>query len=141
MAYQGDVVADFYTALHAHDWDRLAATMSDDVVRIGVRDNEADTCRGKDRYVEYVKSVIGRFERHAMQVQRIIYSPDGKFATAETLETIQPPGGGPIYLHNLKLIVIDDAGLIKRFDQFWKIPPTMPPDWITVEAVEADSQS
>jgi hypothetical protein len=30
---------------------------------------------------------------------------------------------------------LDDDGRIAKLDIFWKTPPTMPPDWITVDSV------
>lgn len=131
-----DVVTEYYASLHAHEWERFAATLSDDVVRVGFRDNEADTCVGRDRYVEYVKSVIGKFENHAMEITTVFYSPDGRSAAAETVESFDAPGVAGITLHCFKKHEIDADGLISRIDQFWKLPPVAPPSWITIEAIE-----
>jgi hypothetical protein len=130
-----DVVRDFYVALNDHDWERLAATMADDVVRIGFNQQD-DTCRGKERYMEFVKAVIGRFEFHEMKILNIFYSADRRRAAAETVETIQPPGGEKTVLHCLKWIEINEQGLITSFNFFQKAPSNAPPDWIKVGAIE-----
>ena len=134
---KADVVREFYTALHDHDWERLAATMTDDVVRIGMQDTEADTCRGKARYLEFVQSVIGRFDHHTMKIVQVFYSADGLHASAETIEEIRPPGGEMTTFHCLKAIEINEAGLITSFNLFQKAPAVPPPPWITVAAIES----
>ena len=49
-----DVIARFWKGIDSHDWDLVASTLADDFVRIGMRDDEADTCRGKARYLDFV---------------------------------------------------------------------------------------
>jgi hypothetical protein len=138
MGTERDVVADFYTAIDQHDWNTLASTLADNVVRVGMQGNEEDTCRGKERYLQYVDEVIGKFEYHDMKIIRIFYSSDRRLASAETVETLQAPGCERTSLHCLKAIELNDEGLITKFDLFWKTPSVLPPTWITVDAIEAD---
>jgi len=36
-----EVVANFWKGVDEHDWDLVAATLADDFVRVGMRDDEA----------------------------------------------------------------------------------------------------
>jgi hypothetical protein len=133
-----DTVAEYYEAVHEHDWDKLASTLADDVVRIGIlSDYEDDICAGKDRYLSFVAKVIGSFEYHTMEVNSIFYSEDRRRACAETTETIQAPQGERLTLHCLKTIDLDDQGLIVRINQFRKMSKTATPSSISVGAVLA----
>ena len=130
-----DVVTRFWTALDQHDWPALKATLAADFVRIGMRDNEEDTCRGRENYLQFVTGVIGKFDHHDLRTLRIYYAADGHLAISETVETIQPPGQERLSMRFVNVHEIDDAGLIRKLDIFWKTPPELPPDWITVRAV------
>ena len=103
-----------------------------------MKDNEADTCRGRDDYLRFVAGVIGRFEQHRLESRAGYVSTDGRRVTHEAIETIQPPGSDPIRMRFVNLMEIGDDGLITKLDIFWKTPPTMPPDWIEVDTILAD---
>ncbi len=130
-----DVVARFWRGVDTHDWELLAATLSDDFVRIGMRDNDEDTCRGKAAYMDFVAGVVGRMEHHELRTDRIFYSADGRTAVAETVETIRPPGEPEVVMRFANVMELDEEGLISSLDIFWKTPPRLPPAWITVDSV------
>ena len=130
-----NVVADFWKGIDSHDWDLVASTLADDFVRIGMRDDEADTSRGKDTYMSFVSQVVGKMEHHDLRTDRITWSADGRTAFIETVETIRPPGEDKVVMRFLNLMELNDQGLITKLDIFWKTPPRMPPGWISVDAV------
>jgi hypothetical protein len=130
-----DVVARFWRGIDTHDWDLVASTLSDDFVRIGMRDNEEDISRGKATYMNFVSGVVGKMEHHDLRTDRIFYSADGRTAVAETVETIRPPGEAKVVMRFANVMELTDDGLICSLDIFWKTPPRLPPDWITVDRV------
>jgi hypothetical protein len=130
-----DVAADFWKGIDAHDWDLVASTLADDFVRIGMRDDEADTTRGKDTYMSFVSQVVGKMEHHDLRTDRITYTADRRMAFIETVETIRPPGESEIIMRFLNLMELNADGLITKLDIFWKTPPRMPPGWIVVDNV------
>lgn len=134
-------VANFWKGVDSHDWDLVASTLADDFVRIGMRDNEEDTCRGKDAYIAFVSGVIGRTQTHELQSRFTFLSDDGRYAFNEAVEIITyAPGEEPLAMRFANYLELDDDGLIRKLDIFWKTPPSMPPDWITVESVIGDDK-
>ena len=131
---QDDVVTQFWKGIDTHDWDLVASTLADDFVRIGMRDNEEDTSRGKDTYMDFVSSVVGKMDHHDLRTDRITYSADRRLAFIETVETIRPPGEPELVMRFANVMELNEQGLITKLDIFWKTPPRMPPDWITVDA-------
>jgi len=135
-----DTIAEYYEAVHTHDWAKLASTLADEVVRVGIlSDYEDDIARGKEPYLEFCKSIISSFEYHTMETKQIFYSEDRRFACAETVETIQQPGSERISLHCLKLHELDEDGLIVKIDQYRKGSPVATPPSISVRAVMSKS--
>src|SRR5262245_16082321 len=135
MAEKRDVVTDFWTGIDTHDWDLVASTLADDFIRIGMSDNEADTTRGKDTYMDFVSTVVGKMDHHDLRTDRITWSADGRTAFIETVETIRPPGEDVVIMRFLNLMELNEQGLITKLDIFWKTPPKMPPSWVEVDAV------
>lgn len=130
------VIAAYYDAVHRHDWEALASTLSDDVVRRGIlSDCDDDVVVGKQAYLDFCRSVIGSFSHHSMEVVRIFCSSDGSLACAETVETIQRPGEGPIVLHCLKVHELDGSGRIAGIDQYRKGSTIPTPASISAGAV------
>ena len=133
-----EVVANFWKGVDEHDWDLVASTIADDFVRIGMRDDEADTSRGKVAYMQFVSEVTGRMDQHSLKMVDLFRSEDGRTAVAECIETIYPPGEPELVMRFINILTLNDAGLIEKLDIFWKTPPRMPPDWITPEAILDD---
>jgi glutathione peroxidase len=139
-ALMDDVVTRFWRGIDSHDWDLVASTLSDDFVRIGMRDDEADTSRGKAEYLRFVSGVIGRFDRHELAARKVFRSADGRTAVAECIEKIHPPGEPELVMHFINILEIDPEGLISKLDIYWKTPPRMPPAWITPKAILGRAQ-
>src|SRR5215203_5541777 len=78
-----EVVANFWKGVDQHDWDLVASTIADDFVRIGMRDDEADTSRGKADYMQFVSEVTGRMDHHDLKMASLFFSEDGRTAVAE----------------------------------------------------------
>src|SRR4051812_8488424 len=137
LDHAGDdgVVARFWRGIDSHDWDLVASTLADGFVRIGMQDNDEDTCRGKAAYMDFVSTVVGKMDHHDLKTDRIFYSGDGRLAVAETVETIRPPGEPELRMRFVNVMELDADGLIEKLDIFWKTPPRMPPGWITVDNV------
>ena len=134
-----DVVANFWKGVDQHDWDLVASTIADDFVRIGMRDDEADTSRGKVEYMQFVSEVTGRMDHHDLKMVSLFFSEDGRTAVAECIETIHPPGEPELVMRFINILEMNDDGLIAKLDIFWKTPPRMPPEWITPEAILDDA--
>ncbi len=133
-----DVVARFWRGIDEHNWDLIASTISDDFERHGMFGTEADTCRGKASYLEFVSKVIGRMDHHDLKARNIFRSEDGRKAVAECIETIRPPGEEALRMHFINILDLDENGLISRLDIFWKTPPRPLPDWILPEVILSD---
>jgi SnoaL-like domain len=134
-----DTIAEYYEAVHEHDWVKLASTLAEGVVRIGVlSEYEDDVAQGKQAYMRFCVSIIESLEYHTMEIKEIFYSGDRRYACAETVETIQLPGSNRIKLHCLKLHELDEGGLIVKIDQYRKSSPVATPTTISVGTVMAD---
>jgi hypothetical protein len=132
-----EAVLRFQEGGSAQDWDLMASAISDDFVRIGLRDDEADTCRGKEAFLRFVDEVVDKFEHWCLKVQSGSVSTDGRQAAWEAIETIQPPGEPPLVMRLLMVAELNYDGLICKLDIFCKTPPRTPPSWIAVESVLA----
>jgi hypothetical protein len=128
----------FWQGIDTHDWDLVAATLADDFTRIGMRDDEDDTSRGKADYLDFVSKVTGAMDHHDLKVERIFWSEDGRSVIAECIETIRPPGEETLVMRFVNVMEVNEAGLFTKLDIFWKTPPRMPPSWITPEAMSHD---
>jgi hypothetical protein len=129
------VVDRFWQGIDTHDWDLVAGTLAEDFVRVGMRDDEEDTARGKADYLAFVAEVTGRMDHHDLKVERTFWSEGGRTVVAECTETIRPPGEDALVMRFVNVMEVDDDGLLSRLDIFWKTPPRMPPAWITPEAL------
>lgn len=137
-----ETVANFWKGVDTHDWDLVASTLADDFVRIGMRDNEEDTCRGKENYLAFVSGVIGKMAHHELHSRSTFLSADGRYAFNEAVETIRPTADDELIpMRFANYLELNDDGLICKLDIFWKTPPQMPPDWITVEAVRTEAEN
>jgi hypothetical protein len=134
-----EVVTNFWKGVDEHDWELVASTIADDFLRIGMRDDEADTSRGKADYMQFVSEVTGRMDHHDLKMASLFFSEDGRTAVAECIETIHPPGEPELVMRFINILEHDDDGLIAKLDIFWKTPPRMPPEWITPEAILDES--
>ena len=67
----------------AHDWDAMAACVTDDIVRTGPF---CDTFSGKEAYVAYISDLMPQLGGYAMKVDRVVYA--GPVAVAELTESV-----------------------------------------------------
>ncbi|MBV8236496.1 MAG: nuclear transport factor 2 family protein [Acidimicrobiia bacterium] len=67
----------------AHDWDAMAACITDDVERTGPF---CDVYRGKDEYVAFISDLLPQLGGYAMKVDRVVYA--GPVAVAELTESV-----------------------------------------------------
>ncbi|WP_326808114.1 MULTISPECIES: nuclear transport factor 2 family protein [unclassified Streptomyces] len=128
-------IAAFWNGVDTHDWESVAAVLAKDFTRVGMRADEADTCRGRDAYLRFVSRVTGRMHHHELTARRTFLSADARHALNEATETIQPtPHDAPLTMHFANVMELDATGLLTRLDIYWKTPSRRPPPWITVAA-------
>ena len=73
----------FLDRMVGHDWDGMAACVTDDVERVGPF---CDVYRGKDEYVAFISELMPSLGGYAMKVDRVVYA--GRVAMAELTETV-----------------------------------------------------
>lgn len=141
MSDRTDVIADFWRGIDSHDWDLIASTLADDFVRIGMNGGaNPDICEGKEAYLKFVSTVISKMDHHDLRVVRTFTSSDGRLATVEAVETIRPPESDVMLpMQFVNVMELDDEGLIKKLDIYWKTPDQLPPSWIAVEDMLAEA--
>jgi limonene-1,2-epoxide hydrolase len=115
-------VDQFVEALGRHDWESLAATLSEGVVRDGPF---SDAIEGRDGYVDFLRRVLSTLEHYDLKVQRISSGGEGRFY-AEVLESFDAEGARSEYPEIL-LFQVDSAGLINFVSVFMKTPGATPP--------------
>jgi ketosteroid isomerase-like protein len=117
-----DVVERYLTCLAAHDWDGLAATISDEgLVREGPF---CDVVEGKQRYVGYLRDVIAPLEDHRLAVTRISHAAD-RVSYVELTESFRLDGVPAEYPECIVFEQTED-GLIDRVSVFIKQPGGAP---------------
>ena len=67
----------------AHDWEGMAACVTDDLVRTGPF---CDTYSGKDTYVAFISGLMPTLPEYGMKLDRVVYA-DG-VAMAELTESV-----------------------------------------------------
>jgi len=115
------VVDDYLEAMPAHDWDRLASTLAEDVHREGPF---LDVVDGRQRYVDFLRKVIPSLEDYVLQVGRVSWCGD-RLACVELTETMRTEGILTTYPEVL-LIGLDDAGLVASVSIYMKYPGGQP---------------
>jgi ketosteroid isomerase-like protein len=84
------VVERYLDSIIGHDWDALAACLTDDgFVRVGPY---GDEYRDKAEYVAFIADLMPRLPGYEMRVDRVTYSADGALAVAELSETVEVDG-------------------------------------------------
>ena len=84
------VVERYLDAIIGHDWDALAACLSDEgFTRVGPWGDEyAD----KAEYVAFISDLMPQLPGYEMRVDRITYSSDERLAVVELTETVDVKG-------------------------------------------------
>jgi predicted ester cyclase len=115
MTSTHDVVAAYWAAAEARDWDAFGALLADDVLYRGPQTREQ--VRGRDAYIRF--NVEGfPYEWH-LTVQRIV--GEGQHA-ASWIEFTGPEGTQP----GLCFFDLADDGKIARITDFWPEPYELP---------------
>lgn len=112
----------YLTCLAAHDWDGLAATISDESLH---REGPfCDVVEGKERYVAYLRDVIAPLEDHQLDVRRVSHAGD-RVSYVELTERFRLDGARTEYPECI-LFEQDDNGLISYVSVFIKQPGGAP---------------
>ena len=99
----------------AHDWDAMAACVSDDIERTGPF---CDVYRGKNEYVKFISDLLPSLGGYAMRVDRVVYA--GKVAVAELTESVEGTDTPEALVFDF-----DDRGLIARISIYIQRPDFM----------------
>ncbi len=110
-----DVVAAYWAAAEARDWDAFGALCADDVVYRGPQTKEQ--VRGRDAYLRFNTEGFA-YEWH-LAVQRIV--GEGRHA-ASWLEFTSAEGP----MVGLCFFELDEDGLISQITDFWPEPYELP---------------
>lgn len=112
-----DAVERYLDCLERHDWDGLAATVSDEVVRDGPF---CDVVRGKGAYVGFLRGIVPTLPGYVLRVQRVTRAPGG-IVFVELSETFDVNGRATEYPECL-LFETGDDDRIERVSVFMKTP-------------------
>ena len=80
------VVERYLAAIVAHDWPAMADCVAGDVVRVGPY---GDTYRGRTPYVDFIATLMPSLPGYQMEIDRVVYGSNGRFAAAELTETMK----------------------------------------------------
>jgi ketosteroid isomerase-like protein len=108
------VVQRYLGAVAGQDWETFAATITDDIVRIGPF---GDVYSGRDSYVEFLSALMPNLPGYSMDVARVSYLDDGARAVAELSETVEVDGS-PLVTPEALLFDLTPEGLVKRVEIF-----------------------
>lgn len=108
------VVERYLAAVAGQDWETFAATMTEDVVRIGPF---GDVYTGRDVYLEFLSALMPMLAGYSMDVARVTYVDDGSRAVAELSETVEVEGA-PLVTPEVLLFDLSSDGLVKRVEIF-----------------------
>ena len=108
------VVERYLAAVAGQDWETFAATMTDDIVRIGPF---GDVYSGRDAYIEYLSGLMPNLPGYSMDVAKVTYIDDGARAVAELSETVEVDGS-PLVTPEALLFDLTADGLVKRVEIF-----------------------
>jgi ketosteroid isomerase-like protein len=97
-----DVVERYLAGLAAHDWAAVAATLADDVERMGPY---RDAYHGRDQYAGFLAGTISALGGYRLDVDRIHTA--GAVVTVELRETVDDGDGR---LETSEAVVFDTAG-------------------------------
>jgi hypothetical protein len=101
-------VEGYLEAVANQDWERLRASVRDDIVREGPF---GDVYSGVDAYVDFLSALMPKLVGYAMDVARVTYVDDGRRAYAELSETVELDGT-PTVTPEVLVFDLDADGLI-----------------------------
>ena len=109
-----NVVEEYLDAVATHDWDRLRAAVTDDVVRTGPF---GDVYSGREAYVGFLSKLMPTLPDYSMDVARVTYVDDGRRAFAELSETMTLQGA-LVRTPEVLVFDLDANGQIARIEIF-----------------------
>jgi len=112
----GHVVERYLQCLAAHDWDGVAATISEQ--RLTREGPFCDVVEGKAHYVAYLRKVITNMAGHRLEVQRVSHV-GARLSFAELSETFEIDGVATTWPECI-LFEQGDDGLISQVSVFFK---------------------
>ena len=112
---RAEAVERYLKCLAVHDWDGLAATVADNVIREGPY---CDVVEGKQPYLKFLRGVFASLKGYRLDVQRIAHAPD-RMCYVELTETFDIEGAPTSYPECLVFEQTSD-GLINRVSVFFK---------------------
>jgi hypothetical protein len=113
-----DSVERYLACMAAHDWDGLAATISDEGL---TRDGPfCDRVDGKQPYVDFLRGLIPSLNGYQLKVQRVSHASD-RVSYVELSETFEIDGVLTEYPECI-LFERNDDGLIDHVSVFIKQP-------------------
>ena len=108
------VVERYLAAVAGQDWETLAASVTDDIIRIGPF---GDVYTGRDAYVEFLSALMPTLPGYSMDIARISYVDNGARAVAELSETVEIDGA-PLVTPEVLLFDLAPDGRIARVEIF-----------------------
>jgi hypothetical protein len=108
------VVERYLAAVAGQDWETFAATMTDDIVRIGPF---GDVYRGRDVYLEFLSALMPVLQGYSMDIARVTYFDNDTRAVAELSETVEVEGA-PLVTPEALLFDLTPDGLVQRVEIF-----------------------
>ncbi|GAA5050706.1 hypothetical protein HNP84_006606 [Thermocatellispora tengchongensis] len=119
-----DAVDRFWTGLRTRDLGLIRSALADDVERIGLWYGGPDTVIGRDLYLSMFERVFRDYAHWSIEPSTVIRSADGRTAVAHCREELRRTADAELTeLHELIETTLDDSGLIRRVDIFFKIAP------------------
>jgi limonene-1,2-epoxide hydrolase len=112
------IVERYLTCMAAHDWDGLAATITDDdLIREGPF---CDVVEGKERYVAFLRGILTSLQGYRVDVHRVSHVSE-RTSFVELTETFDVDGTSTSYPQCI-LFEQGDDGLISYVSVFIKQP-------------------
>lgn len=116
-----DIVRAHLDALCRSDLAAFAATMADNMVRIGSSVDRAHDYHSKDRYMDYVRACWAGLATYRNEVHDVLYSADGRRAYAQVTEWITFDDSKDDFIVEFcGAFEIDANGLICRHSLYYK---------------------
>jgi ketosteroid isomerase-like protein len=108
------VVERYLAAVAGQDWETLAASVTDDIVRIGPF---GDVFTGRDAYVQFLSALMPTLPGYSMDIVRVTHIDNGARAVAELSETVEIDGS-PLVTPEVLLFDLTPDGRVARVEIF-----------------------
>jgi hypothetical protein len=108
------VVERYLAAVAGQDWEVLAASVTDDIVRIGPF---GDVYIGRNAYVEFLSALMPTLPGYSMDVARVTYVDNRARAVVELSETVEIDGS-PLVTPEVLLFDLTPDGRVGRVEIF-----------------------